>query len=213
MLLVPDRANAPAQVELITNGQIDATAMPVLERQLGQTAQQVLDQLLGGRAAMVNRTGRSSSPATLDSDNNALSSHSFDELLQTTEHLWREDFAKVLSARLDSREDLQSDPALLGLVTSLPKHTLRTALLRRWKTNWIDDATLAQGSALVSPGMRRPGIAGCFAATAAGTVAGKGAAHFEPLERRFTASAAHGERASGTASLASRRGKTCAQFR
>jgi len=75
MLLVPDRANAPAQVELITNGQIDATAMPVLERQLGQAAQQVLDQLLGGRAAIANRSGRSSSPVTLDSDSDALSSH------------------------------------------------------------------------------------------------------------------------------------------
>ena len=108
--------------------------MPVLERQLGQTAQQVLDQLLGGRAANANRSGRSSSPVTLDSDSNAPLPHSFDEVLQTTEQLWREDFAKVLSARLDTREDLQSDPALLGLVTSLPKHTLRAALLRRWKT-------------------------------------------------------------------------------
>ena len=147
-------ANAPAQVELITNGQIDATAMPVLERQLGQTSQQVLDQLLGGRAAIANRSGRSSSPATLDSDSNSPLPHSFDELLQTSEQLWRDDFAKILAGRLDVREDLQSDPALLGLVTSLPKHTLRTALLRRWKTNWIDDAMLAQGSALVSPGMR-----------------------------------------------------------
>jgi hypothetical protein len=155
LLLSADRLNIPAKVELEIDGIADATERQALERDLFQSSQQTNEQLFRANAA--DWDGASTAPVTpvRNGYDDAAQLVPLATIAASAPHLWRKDFLTAVAARVAAEEELESRDSLMQLATSLPSDLVRTALLRRWKMNWADEANSLGniGNAFLDPGL------------------------------------------------------------
>ena len=155
LLLASDRANVPAKVELATSGIADASERPSMERDLFQASQQLNEHLF--RAAPAD-WGHSKTTRAIPARNG------YDEVSQriplvdvaaSAPYLWRKEFLAATAHRLAVEDEPESRDSLLRLAAAMPSEVVRTALLRRWKANWADEASALGniGTNFLDPGL------------------------------------------------------------
>ncbi len=157
LLSSSDRQNLPAQVELSVSGHVESGVQSTLDRQLGQTCQQVLERLLRATSVEWNGAKNGSVTARAGVNENLSRELPFPEIMETLAHLWRLDFAQTLAERIATAADTPTDTALLTLAMSLPSDTVRAALFRRWKDAWVEESSVATSPTLYN-GPRDPGL-------------------------------------------------------
>jgi hypothetical protein len=154
LLLSADRVNIPAKVELETSGIADATERQTLERDLLQSSQQTNEQLFRATAVDWDRTHTAPVTPALNGYD-GMQVVPLATIAAAAPHLWRKDFVSAMAARVAMEQEPETRDSLLQLAASLPSDVVRGALLRRWKTNWADEAGALGniGSNFLDPGL------------------------------------------------------------
>jgi hypothetical protein len=157
-LLAAEPANIGAQVELLVAGQVDAAALSGLDRQLGQTCQQVLDRLLRAAPAELTGSGDGRSAPHTSAEESPSREMTLGDAIQWAEQLWRRDFSQSLVPRVEALAGGAADVPLLTLAANLPTGSARAALTQHWEKSWAEDFTSPDGSVPISGATSDPGL-------------------------------------------------------